>query len=180
MIIGGGPAGNTCASVAATLGAEVTLIERDVVGGAAHLWDCIPSKALIATGGELGELSRAQAMGLQAEGVLDVDALQHRIESIEGRLRESVMETLASQRVRLIEGTGRLVDAHTVAVESASGTERIPADFVVVATGSRPRVPDFAPVDGERVLPIQQQVDRGAHGDVGPHRRVQREQRRLT
>ena len=39
-IIGGGPAGNTCATVAATLGAEVTLVERDVIGGAAHLWDC--------------------------------------------------------------------------------------------------------------------------------------------
>ena len=88
MIIGGGPAGNTCASVAATLGAEVTLVEREIIGGAAHLWDCIPSKALIATGGELGELARAHSMGLQAEGTLDVDALKQRIESIEGRLRE--------------------------------------------------------------------------------------------
>jgi pyruvate/2-oxoglutarate dehydrogenase complex dihydrolipoamide dehydrogenase (E3) component len=51
VILGAGPAGNTCASVAATLGADVTLVERDIVGGAAHLWDCIPSKALIATGG---------------------------------------------------------------------------------------------------------------------------------
>ena len=152
MIIGGGPAGNTCASVAATLGAEVTLVEREIIGGAAHLWDCIPSKALIATGGELGELARAHSMGLQAEGTLDVDALKQRIESIEGRLRESVVETLASQRVRVVEGTGRLVDAHTVAVETAAGVEHLEADFVVVATGSRPRVPDFAPVDGERVL----------------------------
>ena len=60
VILGGGPAGNTCASVAATLGADVTLVERDIVGGAAHLWDCIPSKALIATGGELLELGRAR------------------------------------------------------------------------------------------------------------------------
>jgi len=152
VIIGGGPAGNTCASVAATLGAEVTLVEREVIGGAAHLWDCIPSKALIATGGELGELSRAHAMGLQAEGTLDVDALKDRIDSIEGRLHESLVETLASQRVRVVEGTGRLIDAHTVAVETTQGVERLEADFVVVATGSRPRVPDFAPIDGERVL----------------------------
>jgi heterodisulfide reductase subunit A-like polyferredoxin len=44
VIIGGGPAGNTAATHAARLGAEVTLIERDVIGGAAHLWDCIPSR----------------------------------------------------------------------------------------------------------------------------------------
>ncbi len=59
VIIGGGPGGNTVATVAATLGAEVTLIEREVVGGAAHLLDCVPSKAMIATGGELAGLGRA-------------------------------------------------------------------------------------------------------------------------
>src|SRR6476620_2869694 len=53
VVIGGGPAGNQAATNAARFGAEVTLIERDIVGGAAHLWDCIPSKAMIATGGAL-------------------------------------------------------------------------------------------------------------------------------
>ena len=67
VIIGGGPGGNTAATVAASLGAEVTLIERDVIGGAAHLWDCIPSKAMVATGNELAELARANTMGLEAE-----------------------------------------------------------------------------------------------------------------
>ncbi|MGH9217492.1 MAG: FAD-dependent oxidoreductase, partial [Acidimicrobiales bacterium] len=37
VIIGGGPAGNTAATTAARLGAEVTLVERDIVGGSAHL-----------------------------------------------------------------------------------------------------------------------------------------------
>ena len=73
VIIGGGPAGNTAATVAASLGAEVTLIERDVVGGAAHLWDCIPSKAMIATGNELTELGHARDDGARrASGALDV------------------------------------------------------------------------------------------------------------
>src|ERR1043166_8091505 len=110
VIVGGGPAGNTAATVAATLGAEVTLIERDVVGGAAHLWDCIPSKALIATGGELGELSRASTMGLQAKGTLDVDALKRRIESIQSRLHEALVELLSSQGVRVVQGSARLKD----------------------------------------------------------------------
>ena len=61
VIIGGGPAGNQAATTAARLGAEVTLIERDVIGGAAHLWDCIPSKAMIATGGAMGDLNRPRA-----------------------------------------------------------------------------------------------------------------------
>ena len=68
VVLGGGPAGNTCASVAATLGAEVTLVERDIVGGAAHLWDCIPSKAMIATGGELAELGSGAVDGAARRG----------------------------------------------------------------------------------------------------------------
>jgi NAD(P)H dehydrogenase (quinone) len=155
-ILGGGPAGNTCATVAATLGAEVTLVERDVVAGAAHLWDCIPSKAMIATGGELAELARSHVMGLQAEGGVDLDALRERVSSIEQRLHESIVQLLESQKVRLLRGTGRLKGPHEVVVETAGGIEELEADFIVVATGSRPRVPEFAPVDGERVLTTRQ------------------------
>jgi dihydrolipoamide dehydrogenase len=155
-ILGGGPAGNTCASVAATLGAQVTLVERDVVAGAAHLWDCIPSKSMIATGGELTELARAHAMGLRAEGDVDLDALRERVASIEQKLHGSVVELLESQNVRLLRGTGRLKGPHEIVVETAGGIEELEADFILIATGSRPRVPEWAPVDGERVLTTRQ------------------------
>jgi NAD(P)H dehydrogenase (quinone) len=153
VIIGGGPGGNTAATVAATLGADVTLVERDIIGGAAHLWDCIPSKAMIATGGELSELTRSRAMGLVAEGHLDVDALRERVASIESHLKSSIRDLLESQAVRLIHGTGRLKSANEVVVETADGApEVLEADFVVLATGSRPRIPEWADVDGERIL----------------------------
>jgi pyruvate/2-oxoglutarate dehydrogenase complex dihydrolipoamide dehydrogenase (E3) component len=152
VIIGGGPAGNTAATVAATLGAEVTIVERDIIGGAAHLWDCIPSKAMIATGGELSELTRARSMGLAAEGHLDVDALRERVESIETRLHDATKVMLESQGVRLLHGTGRLKGPHEIVVDTPDGIEEIGADVILLATGSRPRVPDWAPLDGERVL----------------------------
>ena len=156
VILGGGPAGNTCATVAATLGAQVTLVERDVIAGAAHLWDCIPSKSMIATGGELTELTRAHVMGLRAEGSVDLDALRERVSSIEQKLHTSIVELLESQKVRLLRGTARLKGPHEIVVETASGIEELEADFIVIATGSRPRVPEFAPVDGERVLTTRQ------------------------
>jgi pyruvate/2-oxoglutarate dehydrogenase complex dihydrolipoamide dehydrogenase (E3) component len=152
VIIGGGPGGNTAATVAATLGAEVTLVERDVIGGAAHLWDCIPSKAMIATGGALVGLGQAATMGLAASGELDVAALRRRVHAIEEQLRSSVHGLLESQGVRLVRGTARFVDSHTVAVESDTGTTEITGDVFVVATGSRPRVPEWARLDGERIL----------------------------
>lgn len=152
VIIGGGPAGNTAASVAATLGAEVTLVEREILGGGAHLLDCVPSKAMIATGGELLELRRAQTMGLAAEGKLDLGALRHRINSIEERLRVSITRQLTSQGVRLIEGVGRLKGPHEVVVETPDGLTELSADAVLLATGSRARIPDWVVLDGERIL----------------------------
>src|SRR5918996_2911045 len=48
LVVGGGPAGNSAATTAASLGAKVTLVESSIVGGAAHLWDCITSKTMVA------------------------------------------------------------------------------------------------------------------------------------
>ncbi len=153
VIIGGGPAGNTCATHAARLGAEVVLVERDIVGGAAHLWDCIPSKAMIATGGALSLINNAHGMGItDSRASLDFAALRERIAAIEERLRTNVSGLLESQGVRMVEGSGRLVSPGVVAVDTAAGTEEIEADVVLLSTGSRPRIPEWAPVDGVRVL----------------------------
>src|SRR5919202_1181907 len=119
VIIGGGPAGNQAATTAARLGADVTVLERDVVGGAAHLWDCIPSKAMIATGNAMSFAHRITGMGLaELHAAVDVDALKRRISEIEDHLRRSVVDLLTSQGVRMVHGTGRLLDAHTVALET--------------------------------------------------------------
>ena len=153
VIIGGGPAGNTAATHAARLGAEVTMIERDVVGGAAHLWDCIPSKAMIATGGTLARMGKAKGMGLQDVGaLLDFDALAERIRGIEQRLERSTTELLESQGVRLLQGTGRLVGPRAVVADTVDGPIEIEADVVVLSTGSRPRIPAWAAPDGSRIL----------------------------
>jgi dihydrolipoamide dehydrogenase len=156
VIIGGGPAGNTAATVAASLGAEVTVVERDVIGGAAHLFDCIPSKAMVATGNELSELAHAHAMGLEAAGSLDVDALRDRIGRIEHTVREGITSLLESQGVRLLSGTARMTSAYTVEATTEEGVVEIEADAILLATGSRPRVPEWARIDGDRVLTTRQ------------------------
>lgn len=156
VIIGGGPAGNSCATHAARLGAEVTLVERDTIGGAAHLWDCIPSKAMIATGNARSFLGRVMRMGLQeSSSDVDLEALKKRLRAIETRLEGSIRTLLASQDVRLIDGTGSLAGPNLVVADVAGAareTIEIEADVIVLATGSRPRIPDWAAMDGERVL----------------------------
>src|SRR5688500_5685864 len=147
VIVGGGPAGHTAATHAARLGAKVTMVERDIVGGAAQLWDCIPSKAMIATGGAMSLSRPAQGMGLTSrrttlasEAPLDANA------AIESKLNRNVGELLESQGVRMVRGAGRLVDPHTVVVATAEGTETIEADALLLSTGSRPRIPEWADI----------------------------------
>ena len=153
VIVGGGPAGTQAATTAARLGADVTLIERDIVGGAAHLLDCVPSKSMIATAEALDDVATAAGMGLQvAPARLDLDALRARIESIVARLEQQSRDLLGSQGVDIVRGTGRLVDPHTVVADTPEGERVFEADAVMVSTGSRPRLPAWDEPDGHRVL----------------------------
>jgi dihydrolipoamide dehydrogenase len=153
VIVGGGPAGNTAATHAARQGAKVTLIERDIVGGAAHLWDCIPSKTMIATGGAMSFAQRIAGMGLEnVEVEVDPTALKDRVDGIVNRLNRSITGLLDSQRVRIIKGTGHFAGPHEVEVATVDGTEVLAFDSALISTGSRPRIPEFCQPDGDRVL----------------------------
>ena len=158
VVIGGGPGGIAAATHAARLGAEVTLVERDVLGGAAHLWDCIPSKAMIATGGAISFLARSEGMGLQhVSPSIDTMNLSDRLAKIIGHLETSTSDLLDSQNVRIITGTGSLVDDHTVRItDQDGGTEDVEADVILLSTGSRPRIPDWCAPDGDRILTTRQ------------------------
>ena len=153
VVIGGGPAGHDAATYAARFGADVTLIERDIVGGSAHLRDCVPSKSMIATGAALSFAQRLDGMGLaKVETEVDAEHLRARIQAIEKRLEQSVTQLLTSQGVVIHRGTGRLLGHHEVCVDTADGPIELTADAIVLATGSRPRLPEWASIDKERVL----------------------------
>ncbi len=154
LIIGGGPAGNTAATYAARLGADVVMVEREIVGGAAHLLDCIPSKTMIATGGAMTLGRKSAGMGLEEmQPEVDVEALTDRIEDIKDHLSNSTTELLASQGVRIITGSARFASSQSVVVTTLDGVEEtIEFDAAMISTGSRPRIPDWVQPDGERIL----------------------------
>lgn len=157
VVIGGGPGGIAAATHAARFGVSVTLIERDVIGGAAHLWDCIPSKAMIATGGAISFLARSEGMGLNTvEAAIDTQNLSERLAGITTHLEKNISELLANQNVRVIQGTGALTGPKTVQATTADGVEDIHADTILLSTGSRPRVPDWCEPDGDRILTTRQ------------------------
>ena len=135
------------------MGAEVTMVERDVVGGAAHLWDCIPSKTMIATGGAISFSNRLEGMGLENnDAEVDVESLTTRIESIKNRMRDNNTEILESQGIRILRGSGRFTGPHTMEVECVDGVQTVEFDAALVSTGSQPRVPEWCHPDGDRIL----------------------------
>lgn len=154
VVIGGGPAGHAAASLAARKGVQVTVIEREILGGAAHLWDCVPSKTMIATGSAMSFTEGLSGMGLEnRDAEIDVDALTNRIEGIKNRLSRDVETLLTSQGVKILRGTATLVDRTHVRVSLLDGTQEVvEADDILISTGSRPRIPNFVQPDGERIL----------------------------
>lgn len=165
VILGGGPGGYEAALVAAHLGASVTVVDRDGIGGAAVLTDCVPSKTLIATADYLGGIETASELGVHLEDhegdvatetVAELAAINARVLNLAAAQSADITARLEEVGVRVVSGTGRLTSPSTVTVETDAGSEDIEADVVLVSTGATPRVLTTAQPDGERILTWQQ------------------------
>jgi pyruvate/2-oxoglutarate dehydrogenase complex dihydrolipoamide dehydrogenase (E3) component len=164
VIIGGGPAGYEAALVAAQLGAQVTVVERDGIGGASVLTDCVPSKAFIAAAGAMTSVRDSAVLGLQGSDLatvgLDLATVNGRIRGLAVAQSADIHARLDSEGVTIIAGQARLSDeirgliAHRVQVLGASGevAHELEADVILIATGADPRVLPGAEPDGERIL----------------------------
>ncbi len=163
MIIGGGPGGYEAALVAAQLGAAVTVVERDGIGGAAVLTDCVPSKAAVATAEAVVRARESANLGVRVAGLapsdisVDLGAVNERIRGLAHAQSTDIGARLEREGVRIIHGVGTLLDSATVEVGTAAGERHVcAADAILLATGARPRVPEGMNVDGERILTWQQ------------------------
>ena len=154
VIIGGGPGGYEAALVASQLGADVTLIERDGIGGAAVLTDVVPSKALIAVAEAAIDTKGSSAIGVHATNVtIDIADVNSRLKKWAATQSSDISQRLQSQGVKVLTGTAELLDSGTVKANLNDGTEiSLTAEVVLLATGARPRELTSAVVDGDRIL----------------------------
>ncbi len=165
-IIGGGPGGYEAALVAAQLGAEVTVVDSDGIGGSAVLTDCVPSKTLIATaevmatGEAAGELGITFPEGLGAGALVDLCAVNARVLDLARAQSDDIERRLTRDGVRVLRARGRLDGPQRVVATAADGSEEtVDADAVLVATGASPRTLATAQPDGERILTWDQVYD---------------------
>ncbi len=140
VIIGGGPGGYVAALRAAQLGARVTLVEEQTVGGVCLNVGCIPTKALLRSAEVYETIQNAREFGVKISGEVTPDwpAIQKRKAQIVNRLTKGVAALLKKANVTVLSGRGRLTDAHTVEVSGSGEAQRLAADRIIVATGSRP------------------------------------------
>ncbi|MCF2529809.1 NAD(P)H-quinone dehydrogenase [Yinghuangia soli] len=169
VIVGGGPGGYEAALVAAQLGAEVTVVEREGVGGAAVLTDCVPSKTLIATAEVMTTFADSHAeLGIYVDdgtpGTLDrpivgvdLDVVNKRVLELAQAQSVDIANGLRRAGVEMLRGTGRLDGPRRVVATLEDGTVRsLEADAILVSTGATPRVLPGAEPDGERILDWKQ------------------------
>jgi dihydrolipoamide dehydrogenase len=149
VILGGGSGGYACALRAAEFGKRVALIEKDKVGGTCLHRGCIPTKALLHAA-EVADSSRESGkFGIRTtfDGI-EMPAVLSYQQGVVERLWKGLQSTLASRKIDMIYGDGKLVSATSVAVNGATYT----GDHVVLATGSVPRSLPGLTVDGVRVI----------------------------
>jgi dihydrolipoamide dehydrogenase len=170
VIIGGGPAGYEAALVAAQLGADVTIVEREGAGGACVLHDCVPSKTFIATSDVVTAYRDTEQFGIRGGGLDTVEVavatVNARVKRLAAAQSVDIGAKLTKAGVAFVHGSARLGEdtvghLHRVIVTPTDGDSEytIDAAAVLIATGATPRVLPNALPDGERILDWRQVYD---------------------
>ncbi len=156
VAVGGGPAGRHGALEAASLGARVLVVERErSVGGECVHRGTIPSKTLRETAAHLAGLARRSGGVIDPEVPADLrlQSLVSRLDAVLTGHERQLDGELEAAGVAVWTGSAGFLDEHRLAVVASDGMRRtVRAERVLIATGSRPRVPAGIPVDHEHVL----------------------------
>jgi len=151
-ILGGGPAGYAAAATAAHLGADVTLVEDNQLGGNCTMTDAVPSKTLLTTADAMLEISRAESDGVDfMKGFPSVNLRRTLARARAVALHQSrgVRERMDGMSVNVLPGRGRVTGPNTMTVDVEGRDHVLEFDALLVCTGASPFVPPFAHPDGK-------------------------------
>ena len=155
VIIGSGPGGYVSAIRCAQLGFKTALIEKyTTLGGTCLNVGCIPSKALLDSSEHYHNAVHVFAEhGLEGEAPrVNLQKMLERKQSVIDTTVGGIQFLMKKNNIDVLTGVGSFVDAHTVGVTSAEGTQQVTAKHFIIATGSKPVELPFAPFDKERII----------------------------
>ena len=153
-IIGGGPAGYAAALYASNFDLEVTLIESDTLGGTCLNRGCIPAKYWLHVAELNHEIETSSDFGINInEKTIDWAKTAEKRFEIINNLVSGIGMLLNSKKVNVLEGWGTIKDKNNVLVKKADGEEIVlESDFILLATGSKPRSIPNIDIDNEYVI----------------------------
>ena len=147
VVLGGGPGGYAAAFLAADLGMDVTIVEKDQrLGGTCLLRGCIPSKALLHVGRVVAEAREMEEWGVRfGPPAIDIDAVRARKEKVIDALTGGLAQLARRRNVNVVQGQARFTASSTIEVTLEAGSsETLTYDHCILASGSRPtRIPAF-------------------------------------
>jgi pyruvate/2-oxoglutarate dehydrogenase complex dihydrolipoamide dehydrogenase (E3) component/anti-anti-sigma regulatory factor len=142
VVIGAGIAGLSSAVAAVGLGRRVAIIERRFFGGNCGALTCLPSKMLVRAGHVSGLFARLEDFGLAGKpsGAVENHDLMAHVRSVVQRVKEKDSPaTLEPLGIEIVSGSAEFINSHSVSVDG----RRISSSAFVIATGTRPSVPDL-------------------------------------
>jgi dihydrolipoamide dehydrogenase len=154
-VLGAGPGGYAAAVRAAQLGAEVTVVEQENVGGTCLNWGCIPSKVMITAAEMLERFRRAEEFGLRFDGrvAVDMQRLMERKEKVIREQTQGILDLFHQNNIRYIRGKGSIERKGLVIVmEEDTEIIEVTWDRLIVATGAQPSTLPALPFDGEKIF----------------------------
>jgi len=150
-VIGAGPGGYVAAIRGAQLKNEVTLIEKDELGGTCLNRGCIPTKSLIQSANVYWEAKNSSIFGVNTTGVtLDFSVVTKRKEKVVKQLVNGVQFLMKKNKIRVVKGVGTIIDPKTVKIIGSN--EEIKSDSIIIATGSVPSSISVDGIDGNGVI----------------------------
>lgn len=146
LIVLGGGTGNQVAAAADDAGMDTALVERGQLGGTCLNRGCNPSKKLIHRADIAETIRHADEFGIEAsvDGVAFAEIVDNVIDTVTHATEEKARRARNRRHLTFYQTEGRFVGPHTVEVESSDGREddRLTAEKIVLAGGSRPMIPD--------------------------------------
>ncbi len=155
IIIGAGTGGYGAAFMAADLGMDVTLIDKnDQAGGVCLQRGCIPSKALLHVAKLLNEAKEAEHWGIKfGKPEIDIDRIRAWKNEVISHMTGGLKQLIKQRKIDFIQGTAQFVNSNKIKVDKADGgNEELSFDYAVIATGSVPaKIPSFD-IGSKRIL----------------------------
>src|ERR1700733_10865038 len=143
VVIGAGPSGYAAAFLAADMGMEVAIVEKEVNPGGVCLYrGCIPSKALLHAAKIISEARHAKAFGIEYnDPKIDVNKLRDWKKSVVSKLTGGLGQLARARKVKYIQGEAVFINSNTLKIKKTDGTtEELSFQKAILATGSRPAV----------------------------------------